>query len=115
MFLDTFISEANDGVLYFFNKKTKNRENLLFSHTKKVVFIESKKISLTTHLATFPSSFFLSETPVLPMHYMDVSAKVHPRLMLLCNVVLGCNLTMIASKTTEQPAQLHSEACFFCV
>ena len=47
MFLDTFISEENDGVLYLFQdkkqktKKTKktNREKLLFFHADKVVFI----------------------------------------------------------------------------
>ena len=48
------------------------------------------------------------------MDSMDVTTKAFPRLMLPCNVVLGYNLTMVASKTTEQPALLHSEACF-CV
>ena len=49
------------------------------------------------------------------MHYVDVTNKAFPRLMLPYNVVLGHDLTIIASKTTEQPAQLHSghsEACF---
>ena len=50
MFLDTFISEENDGVLYIFqkkppknktkqNQKKTNREKLLFFHADKVVFI----------------------------------------------------------------------------
>ena len=58
--LDTFISEENNGVLYFFKK---TRENLLFCHTNKVLFIESKKISLATRLATFPSFFFSPLNP----------------------------------------------------
>ena len=57
IFLDTFINEGNDGVLYFLKK---TRGNSLFCHIEKVVFIESKKISLATRLATPPSSFSVS-------------------------------------------------------
>ena len=77
MFLDTFISEENNDVLYFF---IKNREKLLFCHTNKVVFIESKKISLATGLATFLHLFLSPETPILLMHYVDVTTKGYPRL-----------------------------------
>ena len=61
MFLDTFISEENDSVLYFFKKKLEKifyfaiqNKNSIFI---KVQFTKSEKTSLATHLATFPSSF----------------------------------------------------------
>ena len=60
IFLGTFISEENDGVLYFL-KKTK--ENFLFCHTNKVIFIESKKNIPSNALSNIPFIFFCPLNP----------------------------------------------------
>ena len=76
IFLDTFISEENNGVLYFFKK---TRENLLFCHTNKVVFIKSKK-NIPSNVLSNLHLFLSPEPPILWMHYVNVTTKAFRRL-----------------------------------
>ena len=105
MFLDTFISEENDGALHF--SKTIHKV-FYFVIQIRLNLSKTKKIFLVTLLATFPSSFLFLEPPKANKYFGCIMWMLLPRLTQDL-FFLGYKLTTIVLKTTEQPAQLQSE------